>query len=55
MPARMISEDFLQYALAGAHVVLLHVGAIAPVKLATAKQSGSFHVRHTEIGSAYGK
>ena len=41
MPAKMTSEDFSQYGLAGAHAVLLHVGAVDPVKLAMAKQSGT--------------
>jgi amidohydrolase len=41
MPAKMTSEDFSQYGLAGVHAVLLHVGAVDPVKLAMAKQSGT--------------
>ncbi|MGI9101433.1 MAG: amidohydrolase [Terriglobales bacterium] len=41
MSAKMTSEDFSQYGLAGAHAVLLHVGAVDPVKLAAAKQSGA--------------
>ncbi|MGZ4837717.1 MAG: amidohydrolase [Terriglobales bacterium] len=41
MPAKTTSEDFSQYGLAGAHAVLLHVGAVDPAKLAAAKQSGT--------------
>lgn len=41
MPAKMGSEDFSQYGLAGARAVLLHVGAVDPAKLAEAKQSGA--------------
>ena len=40
MPAKMTLEDFSEYGLAGARAVLLHVGAIAPAKLAAAKQGG---------------
>jgi metal-dependent amidase/aminoacylase/carboxypeptidase family protein len=39
MPAQMTSEDFSQYGLAGVHAVLLHVGAVDPVRLAKAKQT----------------
>lgn len=41
MPAQMTSEDFSEFILAGVHGVLLHVGAVDPVKLATAEQSGT--------------
>jgi amidohydrolase len=40
MPAKMTSEDFSQYGLAGVQAVLLHVGAVDPAKLAESKQSG---------------
>ena len=40
MPAKMTSEDFSQYGLAGVQAVLLHVGAVDAAKLAEAKQSG---------------
>jgi hippurate hydrolase len=40
MPAKMTSEDFSQYGLAGAHAVLLHIGAVDPAKLAESKQTG---------------
>jgi len=40
MPAEMTSEDFSQYGLAGAHAVLLHIGAVDPAKLEAARQSG---------------
>jgi hippurate hydrolase len=41
MPAKMTSEDFSQYGLAGVPAVLLHIGAVDPAKLAAAKQSGT--------------
>ncbi len=41
MPAKMTSEDFSQYGLAGVPSVLLHIGAVDPAKLAAAKQSGT--------------
>jgi len=41
MPAEMTSEDFSQYGLAGAHAVLLHIGAVDPAKLEAARQSGT--------------
>jgi hypothetical protein len=41
MPAKMTSEDFSQYGLAGVQAVLLHIGAVDPAKLAAAKQSGT--------------
>jgi len=36
MKPQMTSEDFSEYGLAGAKVLLLHVGAVAPAKLAAA-------------------
>jgi len=41
MSAKMTSEDFSQYGLAGVPAVLLHIGAVDPAKLAAAKQSGT--------------
>lgn len=40
MPAKMTSEDFAEYGLAGVPSVLLHIGAVHPSKLAAARQSG---------------
>jgi hippurate hydrolase len=40
MPAKMTSEDFSQYGLAGVQAVLLHIGAVDAAKLAESKQSG---------------
>jgi len=40
MPAKMTSEDFSEYGLAGVPSVLLHVGAVNPAKLAAARQTG---------------
>jgi hippurate hydrolase len=40
MPQKMTSEDFSQYGLAGAHALLLHVGAVAPERLEAAKKAG---------------
>lgn len=40
MPPKMTSEDFSQYGLAGAHALLLHVGAVAPERLEAAKKAG---------------
>jgi amidohydrolase len=40
MPARMGSEDFSQFGLAGARAVLLHIGAVDAAKLAAARASG---------------
>jgi amidohydrolase len=40
MPAKMTSEDFSEYGLAGVPSALLHVGAVHPAKLAAARQSG---------------
>jgi hippurate hydrolase len=37
MPAKMTSEDFSEYGLAGVPAVLLHVGAVSPEKLNEAK------------------
>jgi amidohydrolase len=41
MPAKMTSEDFSQYALAGVPSLLLHFGAVDRAKLAAARQSGT--------------
>lgn len=41
MPAKMTSEDFSQYALAGVPSLLLHFGAVDAAKLAAARQSGT--------------
>jgi len=41
MPAKMTSEDFSQYGLAGVQAVLLHVGAVDAGKLAESKKSGN--------------
>ena len=40
MPQKMTSEDFAEYGLAGVPSALLHVGAVAPSKLAEAKRTG---------------
>ncbi len=40
MPAKMTSEDFAQYGLAGVPSALLHIGAVAPEKLAEARRTG---------------
>jgi len=40
MPQKMTSEDFAQYGLAGVPSTLLHIGAVAPAKLAAAKDTG---------------
>ena len=40
MPAKMTSEDFANYGLAGAKAVLLHIGAVEPSRLEAARQSG---------------
>jgi amidohydrolase len=40
MPQKMTSEDFAEYGLAGVPSVLLHVGAVDPIKLSAARQSG---------------
>lgn len=40
MPAKMTSEDFSEYGLAGVPAVLLHVGAVNAEKLAEAKRTG---------------
>jgi hippurate hydrolase len=40
MPAKMTSEDFSEYGLAGVPSALLHIGAVHPSKLAAARQSG---------------
>jgi amidohydrolase len=41
MPAKMTSEDFSEYGLAGVPSALLHIGAVDPAKLAAARQSGT--------------
>jgi hippurate hydrolase len=41
MPQKMTSEDFALYGRAGVPAVLLHIGAVDPVKLAAARSSGS--------------
>jgi hippurate hydrolase len=40
MPAKMTSEDFAEYGLAGVPSALLHIGAVDPAKLARARQTG---------------
>jgi hippurate hydrolase len=40
MPAKMTSEDFAEYSLAGVPSALLHIGAVDPAKLAAARQTG---------------
>jgi hippurate hydrolase len=40
MPAKMTSEDFSEYGLAGVPSALLHIGAVDPSKLAAARKSG---------------
>jgi hippurate hydrolase len=40
MPAKMTSEDFSEYGLAGVPSALLHIGAVHPSKLEAARQSG---------------
>jgi hippurate hydrolase len=40
MPAKMGSEDFSQYGVAGTRAVLLHVGAVDPAKLDEAHKTG---------------
>lgn len=40
MAQKMTSEDFAEYGLAGVPSALLHIGAVEPVKLANARQSG---------------
>ena len=42
MPAQMGSEDFSQFGLAGVRAVLLHVGAVDPVKLEAARKAGIY-------------
>ena len=41
MPAKMTSEDFAEYGRAGVPAVLLHVGAVAPARLAESKRTGN--------------
>jgi hippurate hydrolase len=40
MPAKMTSEDFAEYGVAGVPSALLHIGAVNPVKLAEARRTG---------------
>ena len=40
MPAKMTSEDFSEYGVAGVPSALLHIGAVSPAKLAAARESG---------------
>ena len=40
MPAKMTSEDFAEYGVAGVPSALLHIGAVDPAKLAAARQTG---------------
>jgi hippurate hydrolase len=40
MPAKMTSEDFSEYGLAGVPSALLHIGAVSASKLAAARESG---------------
>ena len=40
MPQKMTSEDFADYGVAGVPSALLHIGAVAPAKLAAARQTG---------------
>ena len=40
MPQKMTSEDFAEYGVAGVPAVLLHIGAVAPERLAEARRSG---------------
>jgi hippurate hydrolase len=40
MPQKMTSEDFSEYGLAGVPSALLHIGAVDPVTLAAARQTG---------------
>ena len=40
MPQKMTSEDFAEYGVAGVPSVLLHIGAVAPEKLADAQRTG---------------
>ncbi len=40
MPPKMTSEDFAEYGLAGVPSALLHIGAVAPERLAEAKRTG---------------
>jgi hippurate hydrolase len=40
MPQKMTSEDFAEYGVAGVPAVLLHIGAVDPVKLTQAGKTG---------------
>src|SRR4029077_18526716 len=40
MPAKMTSEDFAEYGVAGVPSALLHIGAVNPAKLADARRTG---------------
>ena len=40
MPAKMTSEDFAEYGVAGVPSALLHIGAVSPARLAEARRTG---------------
>src|SRR5262245_37975476 len=40
MPAKMTSEDFAEYGVAGVPSALLHIGAVNPAKLAESRKTG---------------
>jgi hippurate hydrolase len=40
MPPKMTSEDFAEYGRAGVPSALLHIGAVAPDRLETARRTG---------------
>ena len=40
MPAKMTSEDFAEYGRAGVRSALLHIGAVDPARLKTARETG---------------
>jgi amidohydrolase len=41
MPRKMTSEDFAEYGAAGVPSALLHIGAVDPIKLETARRTGA--------------
>ena len=43
MPAQMGAEDFSQYGRAGVRAVLLHIGAVDPVELASGRRIPDLH------------
>jgi hippurate hydrolase len=43
MPAKMTSEDFSEYGRAGVRAVLLHIGAVSPVTLASGARTPDLH------------